>query len=171
MKHKKKPPLFIAFIDFSKAYDRVPRSYLLNLLKKLGCGRVMLAALSSMYTVTKFLLGATLITATLGVKQGSPSSCFLFTLFVDELVRCFKELPDDSLLEWLHLLVLMDDTVIMATSHEKLCQKLNVLTEWCNRSGMVLNEDKTKYMSFNSNTKHPILLQTHAGLVKVKQCT
>ena len=171
MKHKKKPPLFIAFIDFSKAYDRVPRSYLLNLLKELGCGRVMLAALSSMYTVTKFLLGATLITATLGVKQGSPSSCFLFTLFVDELVRCFKELPDDSLLEWLHLLVLMDDTVIMATSHEKLCQKLNVLTKWCNRSGMVLNEDKTKYMSFNSNTKHPILLQTHAGLVKVKQCT
>ena len=89
----------------------------------------MLAALASMYTVTKFLLGATLITATLGVKQGSPSSCFLFTLFVDELVRCLKELPDDSLLEWLHLLVLMDDTVIMATSHEKLCQKLNVLTE------------------------------------------
>ena len=171
MRHKKKPPLFVAFIDFSKAYDRVPRMYLLNLLKKLGCGRVMLAALASMYKVTKFVLWVTLITATLGVKQGSPSSCFLFTLFVDELVRHMKELPDDGLLEWLHLLVLMDDTVIMATSHEKLCEKLNVLAQWCNQSGMVINEEKTQYMSFNSPIKHPILLQTHAGLVTVKQCT
>ena len=168
---KTKKPLFIAFIDFSKAYDRVPRSYMLKLLKKLGCGRVMLAALTSMYTVTQFLLGTTLITAVLGVKQGSPSSCFLFTLFVDELVRFMKLSPPDGLLGWLHLLVLMDDTVIVASSHEKLCQKLEVLANWCNQSGMVINEDKTEYMSFNSNEKQPILLFTHAGMVTVSHCT
>ena len=168
---KTKKPLFIAFIDFSKAYDRVPRSYMLKLLKKLGCGRVMLAALTSMYTVTQFLLGTTLITAVLGVKQGSPSSCFLFILFVDELVRFMKLSPPDGLLGWLHLLVLMDDTVIVASSHEKLCQKLEVLANWCNQSGMVINEDKTEYMSFNSNEKQPILLFTHAGMVTVSHCT
>ena len=32
---------------------------MLKLLKKLGCGKVMLAALTSMYTVTQFLLGTT----------------------------------------------------------------------------------------------------------------
>ena len=169
---KLKMPLYIAFIDFSKAYDRVPRTYLLNLLKKLGCGKVMLAALASMYMVTKFSLGDTLITALLGVKQGSPSSCFLFILFVDEFVRTVKEKsPVDGLLGWLHLLVLMDDTVIIATSHEQLCQKLNILADWCNRSGMVINEDKTKYMSFNSSKKSPIILNTHAGIVTVSQCT
>jgi hypothetical protein len=168
---KSKTPLFIAFIDFSKAYDRVPRSYMLKLLKTLGCGKVMLAALTSMYTVTQFLLGTTLVTAVLGVKQGSPSSCFLFILFVDELVRFVKLSPPDGLLGWLHLLVLMDDTVIIATSHEKLCQKLEVLAEWCNRSGMVINEDKTEYMSFNSPEKQPIFLNTHAGMVTVSQCT
>ena len=168
---RSKTPLFIAFVDFSKAYDRVPRSYMLKLLKRLGCGKVMLAALTSMYTVTQFLLGTTLITAVLGVKQGSPSSCFLFILFVDELVRSMKLSPPDGLLGWLHLLVLMDDTVIIATSHEKLCQKLEVLAEWCNRSGMVINEDKTEYMSFNSSEKQPIFLNTHAGTVKVSQCT
>ena len=168
---KSKTPLFIAFIDFSKAYDRVPRSYMLKLLKKLGCGKVMLAALTSMYTITQFLLGTTLITAVLGVKQGSPSSCFLFILFVDELVRFMKLSPPDGLLGWLHLLVLMDDTVIIATSHEKLCQKLEILAKWCNQSGMVINEEKTKYMSFNSTEKQPIFLYTHAGVVTVLQCT
>ena len=168
---KAKQPLFIAFIDFSKAYDRVPRSYLLNLLKRLGCGKVMLAALTSMYTVTKFVLGTTLITAILGVKQGSPSSCFLFTLFVDELVRFMKLSPPDGVLGWLHLLVLMDDTVIIATSHEDLRKKLDILARWCDQSGMVINEDKTKYMSFNSPEKDPIFLQTHAGPVTVSQCT
>ena len=168
---KTKTPLYIAFIDFSKAYDRVPRSYMIRLLKKLGCGKVMLAALTSMYTVTQFILGTTLITAVLGVKQGSPSSCFLFILFVDELVRFMKLCPPDGLLGWLHLLVLMDDTVIFATSHEKLCQKLEVLTKWCNQSGMVINEEKTQYMSFNSSDKRPIILKTHAGVVTVSHCT
>ena len=168
---KTKTPLFIAFIDFSKAYDRVPRSYMLKLLKRLGCGKVMIAALTSMYTVTQFLLGTTLITAVLGVKQGSPSSCFLFTLFVDELVRFMKLSPPDGLLGWLHLLVLMDDTVLLATSHEKLCQKLDILAKWCDQSGMVLNEDKTQYMSFNSSEKRPITLKTHAGVVTVSHCS
>jgi hypothetical protein len=144
---------------------------MLKLLKKLGCGKVMLAALTSMYTVTQFLLGTTLITAVLGVKQGSPSSCFLFILFVDELVRFVKRSPPDGILGWLHLLVLMDDTVIVATSHEKLCQKLEILAKWCNQSGMVINEDKTEYMSFNSTEKRPIFLNTHAGMVTVSQCT
>ena len=52
-------PLFIAFVDFSKAYDRVPRSYLLTRLRQLGCGKVMLIALASMYCVTHFCLCCT----------------------------------------------------------------------------------------------------------------
>ena len=79
---RKKEVLFIAFIDFSKAYDRVPRGYLLKLLMSLGCGVVMLTALTSLFLVTQFVLGATIITAVVGVKQGSPTSCFLFILFV-----------------------------------------------------------------------------------------
>ena len=169
---KKKKPLYIAFIDFSKAYDRVPRMYLLNLLRKLGCGKVMLYAIASMYTVTKFVLGTTVITATLGVKQGSPSSCFLFIVFVDEFVRLVKgETPFDGMLQWLHLLVLMDDTVIMATSREKLSQKLEILVQWCNRSGMVINEDKTEFMCFNCPDQEPFYLRTHAGIVCVSYCT
>ena len=169
-----KIPLFIVFVDFSKAYDRVPRNYLLKLLKSLGCGAVMLTALTSLFCVTQFILGSTIITAVLGVKQGSPTSCFLFILFVDEFIRLVKSSVDvDGFLEWLHLLMLMDDTVIFATSRERLCQKLNVLATWCNRSGMVLNEDKTEFMAIGAEPcdKSPIVLHLHHGIVHVKHCS
>ena len=171
---KKKQPLFIAFIDFSKAYDRVPRNYLLNLLKSHGCGVVMLTALTSLFWVTQFVLGGTIITAKVGVKQGSPTSCFLFILFVDEFIRFVKGRSDnDGSLGWLHLLMLMDDTVLFATSRERLVEKLNLLAEWCNKCGMVINEDKTQFMAFvttDPDDKRPIVLNLHHGLVKVTHC-
>ena len=169
-----KAPLFVAFVDFSKAYDRVPRKYLINLLRALGCGRVMLTALASMYWLTELILGSTVIAATLGVKQGSPTSCFLFILFVDELIKLLKlNSPMEGFLKWLHLLMLMDDTVILATSYEKLQLKLDILVQWCDRSGMVINEDKTKFMAFSSPSerKRPIFLLPASGRVIVKHCS
>ena len=50
----------------------------------------MLTALTSLFWTTKFVLGAMLITAVIEVKQGSPTSFFLFILLVDELVRLVK---------------------------------------------------------------------------------
>ena len=133
----------------------------------------MLTALTSLFDVTQFILGSTIITAVLGVKQGSPTSCFLFILFVDEFIRLVKStVDDDGFLKWLHMLMLMDDTVIFATSRERLCQKLDVLVQWCNKSGMVINEDKTQFMAIGAQAcdKVPILLRLHHGLVKVKHC-
>ena len=40
----------------------------------------------------------------------------------------------------------MDDTIIIATSRKKCLQKLEILLNYCNRSGMVLNNSKTKFM-------------------------
>ena len=115
----------------------------MKLLKSLGCGAVMLMALVSMYSLTQFFLGSTIITAALGVKQGSPTSCFLFIVFVDVMIKMVKSVQPDRFLKWL---MLMDDTVLMASSRERLVEKLQKLVEYCTESGMVINEDKTKFM-------------------------
>jgi hypothetical protein len=150
---RRKLKLFIVYVDFSKAYDRVPRNKLIETLKRLGCGSLMLCALVAMYKVTNSVLGTAVITATIGVRQGSPTSCFLFTVFVNTLIRWIKDrCGEDGFLKWLHVLMLMDDTVILATSRERLVHKLGILQEYCVSHGMVINADKTKLMVINGNS-------------------
>lgn len=88
---RKKFILFVVFIDFSQAYDRVPRHVLFRVLCRLGCGSIMLCALIAMYKVTESWIGGALISISLGVKQGSPTSCLLFIVFMDDLIRIIKE--------------------------------------------------------------------------------
>jgi hypothetical protein len=147
---KRKLPLFVIYVDFSKAYDRVSRRTLLNLLRSYGCGRVMLHALLSLYRISKSILGNAVISAVQGVPQGSPSSCFLFTLYVNKLITSMKERCQlDSYLGWLHTLMLMDDTVILATSRQRCLEKLTVLMDYSLDFGMQINEAKTKFMALN----------------------
>ena len=70
---RKKFKLFVMFVDFSKAYDLVPRDILFEVMKRLGCGRAMLAVLKAMYQRTQCVIGEAVMTATLGVRQGAPT--------------------------------------------------------------------------------------------------
>ena len=155
---------------FSKAYDRVPRGKLFRLLMSLGCGSVMLCALMSMYSLTTCILGAVLITCTIGVRQGSPTSVFLFIIYVDTLIKMVKERsPCDGFLSWLHLLMLMDDTVILATSRESLEMKLGILKDYCDEYGMQINEKKTEFMVVNGSTRDRENILVNG--MTVKHCT
>ena len=75
---------------------------------------------------------------------------------------------DEDVLGWLHVLMLMDDTVILATSKEKLIHKLNILSDYCMEYGMVVNELKTKFMAFNGDEMDKILIPLPG--VTVKHC-
>ena len=166
---RKRKKLFIAFIDFTKAYDKVPRKMLFLILKKLGCGVVMLAALISMYKITHSILGIAVISAVIGVRQGSPTSCFLFILYVNVLIRNIKlKSGPDSFLEWLHVLMLMDDTVVFASTRERLIDKLNILDEYCITHGMSMNESKTKFMVIRGSASDCMPIQL--TFITVKLC-
>ena len=91
MAKKRKLKLFIVFVDFAKAYDNVKRNILFAILKRLGCGMLMLTAIISMYTVTNSILGTALISACVGVRQGFPTSCLLFVLYVNDMISLIKK--------------------------------------------------------------------------------
>ena len=88
---KKKNKLFVVFVDFTQAYDLVPRDMLFRVLKRLGCGTVMLAALIAIYRVTNSVIGTVVVATTIGVRQGSYISCLLFILYINDLIKLIKE--------------------------------------------------------------------------------
>ncbi len=151
-RRNRKLKLFVTFIDFSQAYDRVPRDILFRVLQRLGCGSIMLCALVAMYSVTESWVGTTLVTISLGVRQGSPTSCLLFIVYVNDLIRVIKEGSGyDGFLQWLHVLVLMDDTVILSTSRQGMQRKLSLMKTYCSDYGMIVNQTKTKFMVINGS--------------------
>ena len=166
---KKKKKLFITFVDFSKAYDLVPRQMLFTVLKNLGCGAAMLSAIVAMYSVTQSVIGTAMISTFIGVRQGSPTSCFLFIVYVNDLVKLIKNTCEsDGFLSWLHLLILMDDTVLLATSRENMIKKVKLLTKFCDKYGMIVNEKKTKLMVINGSVldREPININS----LSIKHC-
>lgn len=148
----KKETLYVLFVDYSKAYDRVPRRKMLDYLRSIGCGRLMLLAIQSMYRCTKNILKSAIINSTIGVRQGAPTSCLLFVIYIDRMVKIMREtIESDGYLGPLHTLLLMDDTVIVATSRHMCMRKLNILLDYCAEFGMVVNVDKTKFFVINGN--------------------
>ncbi len=82
-----KQKLFLVFIHSSKAYDLVPGDKLLTILKNLGRGFTMIVAIATVYWSTTSILRAALITATIGVRRGFPTSCILFVIYLNGFVN------------------------------------------------------------------------------------
>lgn len=166
---EKKKKLFLLFIDFRKAYDKLPRDKLLCCLKELGIGTRMYSAIRSLYTSTVNVIGDEETRTNCGVRQGAPSSNFLFTLYLDRLVKLFNEgCVQNGFLGWLNCLLLMDDTVIFATSRQELEVKYKILLDFCHNYGMQINETKSNFFVLNGVPldKSPLL----GGQTPIQAC-
>ena len=77
---------------------------------------------------------------------------FVYTLLLVEypLIRKLKQLDPDGFLQHLHALLMIDDTVIFATSCDVMKEKLRVLSEYCLAYKMVINQSKTKFITINA---------------------
>ena len=138
------------YVDFSKAYDKIPRQILLQELKAAGCGKRFLYMIKGIYKCTKFLLKSATIPVSMGVKQGAPMSCLLFVFYVDIKIRKINRYDPDGYLGVLNVMLLMDDTVILATSREACIAKFSLLVEYCDNYGMKINNSKTQFMVINA---------------------
>ena len=67
-------------------------------------------------------------------KHCSSTSCFLFILYVDRMVKMIKQsFRDDGFLGGLHILMLMDDTVLLSTTREGIIEKFRRCQDFCKR--------------------------------------
>ena len=110
----------------------------------------MLGIIVTLYKKLELIYKDIVINTSIGLKQGGPASCLFFIFYINKFIRNLKNIiPEDDFLSDLHALLLMDDTVILATSRKALIDKLNVLKSFCEESNMKMNSEKTKFFAIN----------------------
>ena len=157
---KCKFPLYIGYVDYMKAYDKVRRNVLLDMLYRAGCGTIFLMAIAASLVNCSGLIGGQIFETSAGVRQGASTSCPLFTFFIDATITAVCALGPDGWLENLHILLLMDDTVIFATSRSSLIAKLRVLKRKADELGMEIHPTKSKFMSTDTSDVSPIVIDS-----------
>ena len=151
--------LYVCFVDFSKAFDRVNRLILFYKLMKGGwSGRVM-DTLHDLYKKTHSRLKvdgclSEFIYDTVGVNQGGNASGLLFRKYMCDLSNYLRfeygVIAGDLILA--HLLW-ADDLVLLSDSISGIKKQLEGLQKFCADNHMIINELKTKIMCFGSDEK------------------
>ncbi|EYB91134.1 hypothetical protein Y032_0210g2145 [Ancylostoma ceylanicum] len=100
---EKNKPCHIAFLDLEKAYDRLPRAVIWDLMRERGIPEYMVKTVQVMYEGTTARVRTSLGTTskfdiTVGVHQGSALSPFLFIMTLDTVVKHLLEGPPSTLL-------------------------------------------------------------------------
>ena len=155
---KMKNILYITFVDYQTAYDKVDRYKLLKQLDTKGCGTRFLKAIQASLQNTTGVIGNTMFSTTAGVKQGGCTSCPLFTCYIDSTIEAISSVGPDGWLGKFHCLLLMDDTVLFATSRNKMIEKLNKLKRCTEDIGMVIHPNKSMFLTVNTTDRTTICL-------------
>lgn len=158
----KRQRLYLAFIDFSKYFDTINRHMLMYKLLKYNITgniyRVIKTAYEDSYYCIKTRQGNTPYFSTNnGVKQGCNLSPTLSNIYQNDIHNIFDtncypvEMDgfDFNSLSW------ADDLVLISKSMEGLQCCMNKVSDYCNKWGLMLNVDKTKFMVMSLGTiKH-----------------
>ena len=152
-----KKKLYVAFIDFRKAYDKINRDLLLLKLQRIGVKGKLYENIKSIYANVAYLIKVkggylTPMSSTRGLKQGGVLSLYLFNLFIDDINQIFDESCDRIKLfnSPLSHLLYADDLILMSNSKEGLQECLNRLGKFCDTWQLELNITKSQVVIFNS---------------------
>ena len=169
----RKERLYVAFVDFKKAYDTINRGKLFQKLKQAQLGDLFLKSLKAMYSSVKYCIKMTNgytdpIKSFKGLKQGCVLSPTLFNIFIDDVESIFTENCDPVRLsdKDLNHLLYADDLILISKSPEGLQNCLNHLDEYCQLWDLNVNIAKSKTMIFNSSGR---VLQNHTFLYRKKE--
>ena len=165
-------PVDAIYTDFSKAFDKVDHSLLLDKLSHMGIGGPLLkwfhSYLSSRFS--KVVINghhSNSFQATSGVPQGSHLGPILFNIFINDITKCFK---------YSNYSLFADDIKIMKpiqteSDTELLQDDLDRMVKWCEANKMSLNVSKCHYIQFSRNkaNTHNTYTINQEPLSKVEQ--
>ena len=168
--HKKKPgkrrPVFLAFLDIKKAFDRVSRPWLWKKLHSIGIQGKMFRTIHNMF---QGMRGRVRVDNTCsgefpietGVIQGSTLGTALFNVFLNDLIKEVSTTCDGIQLangSRIRLICFADDIVLVSDSQQDLQQMLDICYDYACKHRFVFSPKKSKVLIIHRKPKK------HAGL-------
>lgn len=164
--HSQKAAGMLMQLDLSKAYDKVSWSYLEAVLRAFGFSQqwiqwVVALIKSPRYSILVNGAPSTPFSPSRGIRQGDPSSPFLFVILMEDLGRLIAKKKEEGLLTGLQPIrssratthqQFVDDTMLhgIPTVKEAMAFK-NILNLFSKASGMEINFSKSTIFFFNTH--------------------
>lgn len=157
---KKGGKLYVAFVDFRKAFDYVNRSKMFSVLHHNGISGHLLNSISALYKSVQLCIRSPnsgnctdFFNSKLGLRQGCNLSPLLFSIFIDELTVDIENSGSHGVQlnpSFIHVLLLMfaDDVALIADTVVGLQKQLNTLHNFCIKNKLQVNTEKTKVLVF-----------------------
>ena len=157
--HKKNQRVFACYVDFSKAFDTVPRNILMRKLREKGIDGRVLEIIKTLYfeNYASVKIGkrySPSFKTDIGVRQGCVLSPLLFNIFLADLQPLLDKCQDNVKIDEntdLSCLLWADDILMFSTSEKGLQDKLDKLDRYCQANKLTVNTDKTQCMIFNKS--------------------
>ena len=179
-------PLYMVFVDLTKAFDTVNRPLLWSILEKFGCPPTFLAVLTALHdgAMARVISGggkSDPFTVGSGVRQGCVIAPILFNLFLAGVMKTSAHLLlpdagipikyrlDGNLFNLRRLqaktkvtkviirdLQYADDAAYVSCSSEHLQHTLNTLADTYNRAGLTINTSKTEVLIMRDPPQDPV---------------
>jgi hypothetical protein len=153
-----KKPLYTCYVDFTKAYDTIPRDLLWQKLQRIGVHGEFLRAVQALYAEVpmgvQFADGMSpTFDSLLGVKQGCPLSPTLFGIFIDDFQAELEAGSAGFALPTLAgvqtpALFYADDLALVSTTVAGLQAQLDLLQAYSKRWRLTVNVKKTKVVVY-----------------------
>ena len=150
----KKKRLYVAFIDYEKAYDYLSRAALWLKLLESGVSHKFIRLYKNMYSKIRLCVKSDkhmrFFDSKCGLIQGESTSPLLFSMFVNDLDNYLHDVSLGTHIQdiVIQLLLFADDMALFSETREGLQKGLDNLGDYCAKWGITVNTRKTKIVVF-----------------------
>ena len=167
---KKGSSVFVAFLDCTKAFDRISHYGLFTKPIQRNVPLCILLCLIYWYANMSCIVkwgseSSRFFDVPLGIKQGGINSPDFFAIYFDELTKILRKKGIGCEMYKLYLAIIMfaDDICLLAPTRSTLQKLIDVSSSYCSTYGLAFNPKKSKILVFSKskfdlNRMQPVLL-------------